>query len=131
VPAVPVAPARPATGPSEADDEPELTIGDRLRRLSPALVTLSAGSIASLIFLVIAMTSHTTPVAVLLSAGVVVGLIFATDAVIAAVATWRAAVRDEEPGRALLLAIVAGGSAVVCAAALGATTVLVLVLSGL
>ena len=128
-PVVPVVPVAPA--PAEDDDEPALTFADRLRRLSPALVTLGIGSIGALLFLVYAMTSHTTPVAVLLSAGVVVTLAFATDALIASVATWRAAVHDEEPGRALLLAIVAGGSAVICAGALGATTVLVLVLTGI
>ncbi len=128
-PAVPSSPAQPL-GP-EDEDEPDLTFGDRLRRLSPALVILGLGSIGALGFLMLAMTSHTTPVAVLLSAGVVVTLAFAVDSVIASIATWRAAVRDQEPGRALLLAMVAGGSAVVCAGALGATTVLLLVLTGI
>jgi hypothetical protein len=111
-----------------ADDVP--TWGERFRSLSPALVTLSIGSVGALLFLIFVMTSHTTPVAVLLSAGVVVTLAFAADAVIASVATWRAAVWDEDPGRALLLAVLAGGSAVVCAGSLGATTVLLMVLNG-
>jgi hypothetical protein len=134
--AAPYPQARPAgvpqTAPAQedlAEDEPVLTWAERFRNLSPALVTLSIGSIGALIFMLLAMTSHTTPVAVLLSAGVVVTLAFAADAVIASVATWRAAVEDEDPGRALLLAILAGGSAVVCAGALGATTVLLLVLN--
>jgi hypothetical protein len=93
------------------------------------LVILGIGSIGALVFLLYAMTSHTTPVAVLLSAGVVVTLAFAADATIASIATWRAAVQDEDPGRALVLAIVAGGSAVICAGALGATTVLLLLLN--
>jgi hypothetical protein len=124
--------ATPAALTSELDeDEPVPTWAERLRRLSPALVTLSIGSIGALIFLLVAMTSHTTPVAVLLSAGVVVTLAFAADAVIASMATWRAAVDDEDPGRALLLAVLAGGSAVICAGALGATTVLLFVLYNL
>jgi hypothetical protein len=125
------APPHPATPEDLEGDEPVPTWAERLRNLSPALVTLSVGSIGALIFMLFAMTSHTTPVAVLLSAGVVVTLAFAADAVIASVATWRAAVEDEDPGRALLLAILAGGSAVVCAGALGATTVLLLVLNNL
>jgi len=118
----------PASFPDEDDHVP--TWGERLRTLSPALVTLGIGSIGALVFLIMAMTSHTTPVAVLLSAGVVVTLAFAADTLIASVATWRAAVWDEDPGRALLLAILAGGSAVVCAGALGATTVLLMLLNG-
>lgn len=129
VPAPPVPPAV-ATTPEAAEEEPSPTWAERFRRLSPALVTLSIGSIGALAFLVYAVTSHTTPVPVLLSAGVVVTLAFAADAVIASIATWRAAV-EEDPGRALLLAIAAGGSAIVCATALGATTVLLLVISGL
>ncbi len=124
---------RSASVPAEDDDEGEeaLTWADRFRRLSPALVTLGIGSIGALGFLIYAMTSHTTPVAVLLSAGVVVTLAFAADATIASIATWRAAVQDEDPGRALVLAIVAGGSAVICAGALGATTVLLLLLNNM
>jgi hypothetical protein len=124
---------RSAPAPAEDDGEEEeaLTWADRFRRLSPALVTLGIGSIGALGFLIYAMTSHTTPVAVLLSAGVVVTLAFAADATIASIATWRAAVQDEDPGRALVLAIVAGGSAVICAGALGATTVLLLLLNNM
>ena len=127
--------ATPAATPDEDEDdvealEPVPTWAERFRRLSPALVILGMGSLGALGFLVVAMTSHTTPVAVLLSAGVVVTLAFVADAVIASVATWRAAVWDEDPGRALLLAVIAGGSAIVCAGALGATIVLVLVLVG-
>ena len=128
----PAAPPRPvAAAPLGEDAEaPEVvpTWAERFRRLSPALVILGIGSFGALGFLVFAMTSHTTPVAVLLSAGVVVTLAFLADTVIASIATWRAAVWDEDPGRALLLAVVAGGSAIVCAGALGATTVLLLLI---
>jgi hypothetical protein len=124
-----------ATTPGQTDDEDDgedehvPTWAERFRRLSPAFVILGIGSIGALIFLVLAMTSHTTPVAVLLSAGVVVTLAYLADAVIASIATWRAAVQDQDPGRAVLLAVVAGGSAIVCAGSLGATTVLLLVLN--
>jgi hypothetical protein len=125
------APGPAADGEDEVDDdvEPLLTLADRLRRLSPALVILTAGSIGSLLFMARAVTSHTTPVAVLMSAGVVTGLIFGADSVIASVATYRAA-QNGEGGRAVLLALVGGVSAVVCAGALAGTAVMILVLNG-
>ena len=124
------APADSATNLEDEFDEAEfpLTLAERLRRLPPAPVLLTVGSICSLIFLALAMTSHTTPVAVLMSAGVVTGLIFGADAVIASVATWRAT-QDGEPGRALLLATVGGISTLISAGAFAAMLVLLLVLS--
>jgi fucose permease len=114
---------------SDSDDQAlPPTLADRLRRLSPAPVLLTLGSIGSLLFLGVAMTSHTTPVAVLMSAGVVTGLIFGANAVIASRGTWRAT-QDGESGRALLLAAVGGISAVISAAALAALLVMVLLLN--
>ena len=114
---------------SDSDDQgPPPTLADRLRRLSPAPVLLTLGSIGSLVFLGLAMTSHTTPVAVLMSAGVVVGLIFGANGVIASIGTWRAT-QDGESGRALLLAAVGGISAVISAGALAALLVMVLLLN--
>jgi hypothetical protein len=128
--------ARPVSGPDadaedDADyeeDEVPLTFTDRLRRLSPAVVVLTLGSIGSLVFLLMAVTSHTTPVAVLLSAAVVTGLIFGADAVIASVSTWRAS-RSGEIGRALLGAVVGGFASLICFLALAGTLILVLVLN--
>ncbi len=111
------------------DDEPDiqLTFAARLRRLSPALVILSILSIGSLVFLAFAMTSHTTPVPVLLSSAVVVGLAFGVDTVVASFMTWHAG-QNGEGGRALLLALVGGTSAVIAAGAFAGTLILVLLL---
>jgi hypothetical protein len=133
--APPVAPPRaaPSVAPADLDSDYEAeehppTLAARLRRLSPVPVLLTLGSIGSLVFLGLAMTSHTTPVAVLMSAGVVVGLIFGANAVVASIGTWRAT-QDGESGRALLLAAVGGTSAVISATALAALLVMVLLLN--
>jgi hypothetical protein len=107
---------------------PPVTIRDRLRHISPALATLTVGSIGSAFFLARAVTSHTTPVAVLLSAGVVTALAFAMDTSICSAATYRAS-RDGEAGRALLFAVLGGVSAVICALAISGTLVMILVMN--
>jgi hypothetical protein len=136
-----VAPA--ATDPVPADDTDlliehpaldyrpasRLTLKDRLSRLSPVYVTLTVVSIGSVIFLALAMTSHTTPVAVLLSAGVVTFLAFGLDAAICTVASYGAGQR-EEAGRALLFALLGGVSAVICALSMAGTLIMILVLAG-
>ena len=138
--AIPTAPAIESD--SDADGEPDpdadsdeeseedvpLTTADRLRRLSPAPVILTAGSIGSLAFLALAVTSHTTPLPVLMSAAVVTGLIFGVDAAIASVSTWRSG-QDGDSGRALLLAVVGGVAALVAAGAFAGTLVMILVLN--
>jgi hypothetical protein len=133
--APPLAPANSAGAAAATDLEPDydeddlqLTLADRLRRLSPAPVLLTLGSIGSLLFDILAVTSHTTPVAVLMSAGVVTGLIFGANAVIASMGTWRAT-QDGEYGRALLLAGIGGVSALVSTGALAALLVMVLLLN--
>jgi hypothetical protein len=139
-PTIPTAPALESD--SDADGEPDpdadsdeeseedvpLTTADRLRRLSPAPVILTAGSIGSLAFLALAVTSHTTPLPVLMSAAVVTGLIFGVDAAIASVSTWRSG-QDGDSGRALLLAVVGGVAALVAAGAFAGTLVMILVLN--
>ena len=144
-PAAQVAPASPFRPPSglvsfppppladEADadfdeDDLELTFVDRLRRLSPAFVILTVGAIGSLLFLLRAVTSHTTPVAVLLSAGVVTGLIFGVIAVASSVGTWRAS-QDGRAGRALVLALLGGFAYLVAFGALAGVLVMILVLN--
>ena len=124
-------PAEAALDDADADDEAKipLTFADRLRRLSPALVILSILSIGSLAFLAFAMTSHTTPVPVLLSSAVVTGLAFAVDAAVASFMTWRAG-QNGEGGKALLLALIGGTSAVVAAGAFAGTLILALLLKG-
>jgi hypothetical protein len=107
----------------------QLTLKDRLRRLSPVYVTLTVVSIGSVIFLSLAMTSHTTPIAVLLSAGVVTFLAFGLDAAICTVASYAAGQKDEA-GRALLFALLGGVSAVICALAMAGTLIMILVLAG-
>ena len=133
--APPLAPANSAGAAAATDLEPDyeeddlqLTFADRLRRLSPAPVLLTLGSIGSLLFDILAVTSHTTPVAVLMSAGVVTGLVFGANAVIASMGTWRAT-QDGEYGRALLLAGIGGASALVSTGALAALLVMVLLLN--
>ena len=66
---------------------------------------------------------------VLLGAGVVTGLVFGLDAVIASVATYRRS-QDGETGRAVLLALVGGIAAVICASALAGSLIMVLALNG-
>lgn len=131
----PEAPAPAAASDADAYDDVDddtaassRTLADRLRRLSPALVILTAGSIGSLLFMARAVTSHSTPVAVLMSVGVVTGLIFGADSVISSIATYRAS-KNGEGGRAVLLALVGGVSAVICAGAFAGTAVMVLVLN--
>jgi hypothetical protein len=113
------------------DDRPasQLTLKDRLRRLSPVYATLTVVSIGSVIFLSLAMTSHTTPIAVLMSAGVVTFLAFGLDAAICTVAAYGAG-RREDAGRALLFALLGGVSAVICALAMAGTLIMILVLAG-
>ncbi|MGD0123003.1 MAG: hypothetical protein ABSC46_10640 [Candidatus Limnocylindrales bacterium] len=133
--ATPATPMTDAEADAEADDgsdyeEDEMppTFVERLRRLSPAPVLLTIGSIGSLVFLFLSVTSHTTPVAVLLSAAVVTGLIFGADAVIASVVTWRAS-QSGETGMAFLGAVVGGVASLVCFGAFAGTLVLILVLN--
>jgi hypothetical protein len=102
---------------------------DRIRRLPPAITLLTLASMGSIVFMMIAVTGHTTPVAVLLSAGVITGLIFATDAALAGHACWSAAV-DGQAGRATLLAGVSFVFMLVCAGNLAAVTIMILVLNG-
>ena len=129
-PAAPAAPRYDAEADEDlADEEDELPLSfvERLRRLSPAAVILTLGSIGSLAFLFLSVTSHTTPVAMLLSAAVVTGLVFGADAVIASAVTWRAG-RSGETGRAFLAAIVGGVASMISLGAFAGTLVLILVL---
>ena len=122
--AVPVPPALP-----RAESTPLETVKEWLRHLSPAYVTLTVVSIGSVLFLALAMTSHTTPVAVLMSAGVVTILAFGLDTAICSVAAYQAGLR-EEAGHALLFAVLGGVSAVICALSMAGTLIMVLVLAG-
>jgi hypothetical protein len=119
-------PVAPAAGADYEDYSP--TLVERLRGLSPALVILTLGSLGCFLFMILAVTSHTTPVAVLMSAGVVTGLIFGVDAVISTVATWRAT-QDGETGRAFLLAVVGGVACMLSFGAFAGVAVLLLVLN--
>jgi hypothetical protein len=110
------------------DDGWSPTLGERLRSLSPALVILTIGSLGSLLFMMFAVTRHTTPVPVLMSAGVVMSLIFGVDAVISTVATWRATQRGETL-RAFLLAFVGGFACLLSFGAFAGVVVLILVLN--
>lgn len=104
-----------------------LTFQDRLRRLSPALVTLTVVSIGSVTFLLFAVTSHTTPVGVLLSAAVVTSLAFALDTIICTGASYEAG-RREKTGLAVAYALVGGVSALICALSVAGTLIMILVL---
>jgi hypothetical protein len=118
----------PGSAVDDYDDDWSPTLVERLRGLSPALVILTLGSLGSLLFMMFAVTRHTTPVPVLMSAGVVMGLIFGVDAVISAVATWRAS-QYGETGRAFLLAFVGGASCLLSFSAFAGVVVLTLVLN--
>jgi hypothetical protein len=126
--AVPAAAVRASQDSVPAADVPPLTFVERLRRLPPAPTILTVGSIGSLLFLLWAVTSHTTPVAVLMSAGVVTGLIFGVDAVIASIATWRLS-QTEESGRALLMALAGGLAYLVSLTSFAGVVVMILVLN--
>jgi hypothetical protein len=129
--AAPVAPIDDTEEDDDSDyeeDEMPPAFVERLRRLSPAPVLLTIGSIGSFVFLFFAVTSHTTPVAVLLSAAVVTGLIFGADGVIASVITWRAS-QNGETGMAFFGAIVGGVASLICFGAFAGTLVLILVLN--
>jgi hypothetical protein len=138
----PVAPAaRPSQPVSvagvEADEDSDLeedemapTMIQRMRRLRPAPIILTVGSLGALFFLALAVTTHTTPLGVLMSAAVVTGLIFGADAIVASRATWRAS-QEGETGLALLLAFVGGVSSLVSLGAFAGTLVLILVLNSL
>jgi hypothetical protein len=63
-----------------------------------------------------------------MSAAVVTGLIFGADSVISSVGMYRAG-HDGEGGRAVLLALVGGVSAVICAGAFAGMAVMILVLN--
>jgi hypothetical protein len=122
---------------AEADEDSELeedemapTMIQRMRRLRPAPVILTVGSLGALFFLALAVTTHTTPLGVLMSAAVVTGLVFGTDAIVASRATWRAS-QEGETGLALLLAFVGGVSSLVSLGAFAGTLVLILVLNSL
>jgi hypothetical protein len=129
--AAPVAPIDDTEEDDDSDyeeDEMPPAFVERLRRLSPAPVLLTIGSIGSFVFLFFAVTSHTTPVAVLLSAAVVTGLIFGADGVIASVITWRAS-QNGETGMAFFGAIVGGVASLICFGAFAGTLVFILVLN--
>jgi hypothetical protein len=111
------------------DEGARMSIGRRIRHMSPAFVTIVVGSLGSAGFLLVAMTSHTTPVGVLLSAGVVATLVFLMDTLICTVATYRAA-RDARSFRALVMAVLGGISAVIFALSLAGTVILTLLLRG-
>ena len=111
----------------EYEDLPP-TLTDRIRGLKPAPVILGVASIGTVVFLLRAMTSHTTPVPVLLSAGVVAALVFGIDAGVTAVAVFRSG-QEGRTGRALLLALLGGFSALVGAGAFSGVLVMVLVLN--
>lgn len=131
--------ATPAGTPPGAAPAPQAPVGavptpletakEWLRHLSPAYVTLAVVSIGSVLFLALAMTSHTTPVAVLMSAGVVTILAFGLDTAICSVAAYQAGLR-EEAGHALLFAVLGGVSAVICALSMAGTLIMILVLAG-
>ena len=110
------------------EDEMAPTMIERVRRLQPAPVVLTAGSLGSLAFLLMSVTSHTTPLGVLMSAAVVTGLIFGADAIVASRATWRAS-QDGETGFAFLLAFIGGLASLISLGALAGTLVMVLVLN--
>lgn len=133
--AVPASSAVRPPDASDADDEfddddedfPE-TVTERLLRIQPAPVILTAGSLASLVFLTVAMTSHTTPVPVLTGAAVIAGLIFGVDAIVASLATWRAS-KEGRVGWAFFLAMIGGIATLVSAGAFAGTLIIVLLLN--
>ncbi|MGZ6267273.1 MAG: hypothetical protein ACXWM8_04885 [Candidatus Limnocylindrales bacterium] len=122
-------PAGAPPGAAPAPQAPLETVKEWLRHLSPAYVTLTVVSIGSVLFLALAMTSHTTPVAVLMSAGVVTILAFGLDTAICSIAAYQAGLR-EEAGHALLFAVLGGVSAVICALSMAGTLIMILVLAG-
>jgi hypothetical protein len=129
-PSIPVAVPGDDAGEDSDFEEDDMapSMIERVRRLQPAPVVLTAGSLGSLAFLLMSVTSHTTPLGVLLSAAVVTGLIFGADAIVASRATWRAS-QGGETGTAFLLAFIGGISSLISLGALAGTLVMVLVIN--
>jgi hypothetical protein len=118
----------------EADEEqeneaeaPALTVGQRLRRISPVAVILGIAAIGSLGFLLAQLASHTAPINVLISISSVTGVIYAACAVVGAVASYRAAIAGRT-ARAFALAFVGGSAAIVACGAFAGAALLYLAL---
>jgi len=113
-------------------DEPEtdeawVSLVQRLRRISPAVVLLGLAAGVSLGALLAQLASHTSPIPLLTSLAVVTGLIYAAIAIICAVAAYRSASGGE--GRvSFLLAFVGGSAAIVACGSFAGATLLVLAL---
>ena len=119
----------------EADDEFEdefdeapaaqLSLRARLRRLPPFAVLLSAASVVSLAFLALTLSSRSVAIPVVAASLVVTGIVFAADTVVLGVGTYRAG-EDGSSGRALLLALAGGMSALIAGVSFGGALVMVL-----
>jgi hypothetical protein len=102
------------------------SLAQRLRRLPPVLLILGSSSAAILVLIAIAIAAHTTPIPILTAAAVVAGIIFALDTVVAGVATYQAG-REGYTGRALLLALVGGCTALASSVSFAVAAIMALV----
>jgi hypothetical protein len=115
--------------PAETDESyPAPSIGERLRRLSPAVTMLSIASFGSLLVLAWAVLSRSMPIAILVGSAVVTGIVFGLDALAAGIGTYRSG-RAGDGRRALLLALLGGAASMVCSLSLAAALIMVLLLN--
>jgi hypothetical protein len=111
----------------EDEFEPELTLAQRLKRTPPALVILGLGAIGSAVFMAYEVASHTAPISVLTSAGVATGLIYGAVAIVAGMASYRAA-EQGRAARSYLLAFAGGSAAIVACGSFAGALILFLAL---
>jgi hypothetical protein len=111
----------------EEDLQPGLSIVQRLRRTSPAVVILGLAAIGSAAFMAFEIASHTAPIPVLTSAGVVIGVVYGVVTIACAIASYRAAA-EGQAARSYLLAFVGGGAAIVACGSFAGALILFLAL---
>jgi hypothetical protein len=107
--------------------EPAIPWSERLKRTPPALVILTLAAVLSTGFELYELSTRTAPISILTSAAVVMGLVYVIVAVVATVATYRAAT-DGRAVRSYVLALVGGISALVAAGSFAGALILFLAL---
>jgi hypothetical protein len=113
----------------ETDESyPAPSIGERLRRLSPASVLLPVASVLSLGVLAWGLLSRSTSVPLLVSSALVTGIVFLLDTFALWVATLRAG-RAGELGHAVLMALLGGATSMASALSFAGALILVLLLN--
>lgn len=109
------------------EDQPKLSLAERIKRTPPALVILTLAAIGSTGFLGYELERRTAPIAVLSSGAFVAGLCYVAISIVCGVATYRAG-SDGRTLRAFVLAFIGGTAAIIAFASFAGGLVLVLAL---